>query len=300
MSASSAPIFPRKKRPTQTVRRGVVVALLALGLVLVTLSYQQGSSKKLRSVQLGVLQVVAPVEKGLSKAWEPVRSAYDWTASLLRATNENPRLRRRIDHLEERTAELQVAQDDNARMRKLLKLTNRGDLPANRNRVVGSVIARSPTALDRSVVVDVGSNEGVHVDDPVLVPGGLLGRVQDVSNTTATVALILNRAEAVSVVIEGRKAGGVMRAITADGGSPVMQLDYVAQAASVHVGDIVATSGWRSGPLQSIYPKGLPIGMVSSVGNVPTDLYKTVQVTPFADFDRIDEVVVLVKRGGAR
>jgi rod shape-determining protein MreC len=64
------------------------------------------------------------------------------------------------------------------------------------------------------------------------------------------------------------------------------------------VNDMVVTSGFASknGELRSVYPRGIPIGIVTNVGNDPADLHKTVQVTPFADFDRIDEVVVLVQR----
>lgn len=292
-------IFPRRRRPGRTVRRAVLVGLLALGLVLVTLSFRQGPAGSIHRTQHTAIEAVVPIERGLSRAWRPIRDAYDWTAALLRATDENPELRRRVAELEERTAELEMSKDEASRLRKLLRLEQRGDLPATRGRVAGSVIARSPTAIDRSIVVDVGESSGVRVDDPVLVPGGLLGRVEAVSGGSATVALILNRAEAVSVVVAGSNANGVARAVSGDGGSSAMQIDYVRQSASVHVGDLVATSGWRAGPLQSIYPRGLPVGVVSSVGNNPADLYKTVQVTPFADFDRIDEVVVLIRRRGA-
>ena len=77
-----------------------------------------------------------------------------------------------------------------------------------------------------------------------------------------------------------------------------MQLRFVKQSSKLDVNDQVVTSGFASknGELRSIYPKGLPIGYVSSVGNDPADLHKTVQVTPFADFDRIEDVMVLVQR----
>ncbi len=54
------------------------------------------------------------------------------------------------------------------------------------------------------------------------------------------------------------------------------------------------TAGWRSGRLTSLYPKGIPIGWVSSVEQVDTDLYKRVQVTPYADFSSLESVMVVV------
>ena len=50
------------------------------------------------------------------------------------------------------------------------------------------------------------------------------------------------------------------------------------------------------GTLASLYPRGIPIGKVTSVGQADTDLWKQVQVEPFADFDRVDAVLVLVKK----
>ena len=64
----------------------------------------------------------------------------------------------------------------------------------------------------------------------------------------------------------------------------------------VAVGDTIVTAGWRSSKLASLYPRGIPIGRVTSVGQADTDLWKQVQVEPFADFDRVDAVLVLVRK----
>jgi rod shape-determining protein MreC len=60
------------------------------------------------------------------------------------------------------------------------------------------------------------------------------------------------------------------------------------------------TAGWRSSKLASLYPKGIPIGTVTSVGQADTDLWKQVQVAPFADFDSLDAVLVLVRKDGQK
>jgi rod shape-determining protein MreC len=62
------------------------------------------------------------------------------------------------------------------------------------------------------------------------------------------------------------------------------------------VGDTIVTAGWRSSKLASLYPRGIPIGRVTSVGQADTDLWKQVQVEPFADFDRVDAALVLVRK----
>ena len=60
------------------------------------------------------------------------------------------------------------------------------------------------------------------------------------------------------------------------------------------------TAGWRTGRLESLYPKGIQIGRVTSVGQADTDLYKQVQVEPFADVGSLDAVIVLVPKDRIR
>ena len=72
--------------------------------------------------------------------------------------------------------------------------------------------------------------------------------------------------------------------------------DRVPKKLKVSVGDTIVTAGWRSNKLASLYPRGIPIGRVTSVGQADTDLWKQVQVEPFADFDRVDAVLVLVRK----
>ena len=59
---------------------------------------------------------------------------------------------------------------------------------------------------------------------------------------------------------------------------------------------MIVTSGFRSGALSSLYPRGIPIGSVTSVGQSDTDLYKQIQVDSFVDFPQLEAVIVLVKR----
>ena len=65
---------------------------------------------------------------------------------------------------------------------------------------------------------------------------------------------------------------------------------------------VTATGGWRSGTLASLYPKGIPIGVVTNVGSLQTDLYQQVQISSGVDFQSLDSVLVLVARDtdGAR
>jgi cell shape-determining protein MreC len=57
---------------------------------------------------------------------------------------------------------------------------------------------------------------------------------------------------------------------------------------------VIVTSGFRSGALESLFPRGIPIGTVTKVEPNELELYQRVHVKPFADLRRFDFVQVLV------
>jgi cell shape-determining protein MreC len=59
---------------------------------------------------------------------------------------------------------------------------------------------------------------------------------------------------------------------------------------------MVVTSGTTSERLQSIFPRGIPIGEISRVDTEDLDLYRKVHLKPFADFRRIDYLTVLTDK----
>ena len=127
---------------------------------------------------------------------------------------------------------------------------------------------------------------------PVVTADGLVGTVSRVSSRTARVTLLTDDQSAVSAVDLATDASGIVR--PGHGPRAPLRLDRVPKEAVVRVGDTVVTSGWRSSRLASLYPKGIRIGRVTSVGRTDTDLYTQVQVEPFADLTALEAVLVLV------
>lgn len=295
---SRGAVFPRR-RPSVPTRRAALAILIVLSMALITVSYRGGGV--LHGAQLVVLEAVSPIERGLSRAWDPIAGAWNWTGRVFTAANENPRLERENEQLREQLLIARQMEDDYDDVRRALNFDDRFRFPAGYDRTWAQVTVRQPGAVESSLVIDRGSSDGVRRDDPVMVTGGLIGKVLEVTDDQAVVGLLLDDAQRVSASVvslvpgEQSDAWGVLRTVSTEG-QPTMQLRFVKQGARVKEGDLVVTSGFASenGELRSIYPKGVPIGMVTSVGNDPADLHKTVQVTPIADFDEIEEVMVLL------
>ena len=151
------------------------------------------------------------------------------------------------------------------------------------------MVSREGVPWFRAVIVNQGSRAGVRLNAAVITPRGVAGRVVAVGPEAARVQLLLDRDCSAGVLIERSRVSGVVQGQVglADHGNTDLQLRYVAALADVVVGDTVVTSG-----LDGIYPKGLVVGVVRSVGP-PGGLFKDVVVAPSTAFDQMEEVLIL-------
>jgi rod shape-determining protein MreC len=141
------------------------------------------------------------------------------------------------------------------------------------------------------VQIDAGSSDGVRVDQPVVTDGGLVGRVTSVTGGTATITLIVDASSAVSAQVLPDGKFGVVRPKV--GNPNDMRLEYLDKNTKVEKGDLVITSGSTDEKLESLFPKGIPIGRVSRVDPDELDVYERIHIEPFADFKRMEFVQVL-------
>jgi rod shape-determining protein MreC len=235
-----------------------------------------------------------PFEIAAERVAQPFRDAYAWVDSLFAARSDAKRLKEENDQLRQQVIQNQFAVRENARLRGLLDFRDGPAYPRDYQGLGASVIARPAGAFAQAIVVAVGAKDGVAVNAPVVTEDGLVGLVTRVTSSTARVTLLTDEQLAVSALDVNSNAAGVVRHGRASAATLI--LDRVPKEAVVEVGDTVVTAGWRSSKLASLYPKGIPIGKVTSVGQTDTDPYKQVQVTPFASLSTLDAVLVLVRR----
>lgn len=284
-------------RTTATLRRRLVVGGLVLAsLVLVTLSFQQ-SSGPLARAQDAAASGLRPLQLAVDRVAEPFRDAWAWFDGLLDARSDAERLERENVALRQQIVRTELAVAENERLRALLRFRSRPAFPDGFDGVAAQVIARPAGSYAQSIVVAAGSKDGVRVDDPVVTEDGLVGRVTRVGSRQARVMLLTDDQSAVSALDPSTRATGIVR--RGQGPRAVLRLDRVPKEQRVRPGDTIVTAGWESPRLSSLYPRGIPIGSVTSVGQTDTYPYKQVQVQPFADFTSLDAVLVLVEKGRA-
>ena len=267
--------------------------LVLLSLALITVYFRESSGGFLHRTQSGGATILRPFEVVANRVARPFEDVYGYFHGLAVARSENARLRAQIERYRQLYGASASAIQENVDLRKALRYYDTAKYPEGYRPVFASVEARPLSQFDQAIVVAAGSKQGVRVHDPVVAAGSLVGEVTKVTSSMARVTLLTD-AEIAVAAKDVTGAAGLIRHGQGSGDSLI--LDHVSKDQVVHKGDIVVTSGILAGRLRSLYPKNIPIGLVTSVGRSEIELYMSIQVSPFVDFSTLDSVAILVSR----
>lgn len=276
-------------------RRAVLALLVVLSLVLLSAYFGEAPSGGLHSVQRGFLTVVSPIQDGANKALKPVRDLFGWFGSTLKAKSQNAELRKQLAKVREQLTAKQLGEGAYRELLKLYHLDNALNI-ADYRPVAATVIYQSPNIWYSTIEIDHGSSSGVRVNDPVIADGALIGKVTRVVSDGALVSLITDSEVEVTARISATGAPGIVQPEVGEPGRLLMQ--YLPSTNSVVPGDYVVTAGTISSQGDSLYPKGIPIGQVTSTSEQSG--FKSVEVSPLADLHGLDVVQVLTYSSGSR
>jgi rod shape-determining protein MreC len=278
---------------TAVKRRIVAGVLVLLSLVLITVYFREPASGGLHSVQSTGATVLRPFEVGANRIAAPFRDTYSWFAGLIDAKSENARLRAQLDQLRAEAFQNVNAAQQNDELRRQIHYVGLPRFPQDYRAVATDVISRPPSEFQQQIGIAAGSSSGIRVNDPVVTPDGLVGKISSVSGHTAQVTLLTDSDIHVSAIDVKTQAPGL---VSHGEGPSTLTLDRVLKSQVLHESDPIVTQGFKVGPLTSIYPYGIPIGTVSGATNSEVDLYWNAQVAPFVHFDSLRSVLVLVPK----
>jgi rod shape-determining protein MreC len=273
-------------------RRAVLTALLAVSLVLLTVYFSEPVSGGLHAIQRGAGEVLSPLEAGATRVFKPFSDLAGWVSDVASAKKQNKQLKAEVKNLHSELATLATNKREADQLRALAQVS--ANLPQNAKTVTARVIAHSPTVWYSTVDIDKGRNDGVRVNQPVITAGGLAGTVVSTTGGNARVALITDSSSAVAAEVMPTGVHGVVKP---EIGGKDLILDYIPKNSHVRSGQVVITSGFKSGELQSLFPRGIAIGTVGSVNADQLQIYQRVRVHPYAQLREIDFVQVVTNNG---
>ena len=187
---------------------------------------------------------------------------------------ENARLRQETYHAREGLQEL-------ARLHTLVRFDDKWDYPIVTARVVG----HNPGRFLTTMVINRGTEHGVHENMPVFSMNGLVGKVSKAAYNHSRVQLLIDPNLKLSVMDRRTRVVGFLESMEG------RRLTAMVPAhAGIHAGDTLVTSG-----LGGIFPKGIPVGTVKEVRKADLDVMRQMDVEPFQEFSILEEVFVMGK-----
>jgi rod shape-determining protein MreC len=278
-------------RSSALKRRIVVGILVLLSLVLITVSFRSSALDGVQGTAAGILQ---PFEVAADRVTRPFRDAAGWVRGLADAKSENKKLRAENEKLRQQLILDESAVQENVQLKAALNYQGPSSIK-NFHQVPAAVSVNPQSVIDQSVEIAAGSSSGVQVGNVVVASsGGLVGTVARVASHVSKVTLLTDDQSNVTAAdLTSPTAVGIVRSGGNQGGSLI--LDRVSKTKVVNVTDTIITAGTiGAGPLRSMFPRGIPIGSVSSESNNDINAFKTIQVDPLVDFTSLQSVIVLV------
>ena len=256
-----------------------VILLIAINIIVLSINKRHGDLPY--GIGRIAIYTIAPFQNAVTHSIRFVKNVWSQYFFLISVAKENENLKKALNYAigeNEKRNEIEIT---NYRLRKLLNFKKTIDhqvLPAE-------IVGKDPSPWYQAILIDKGKSDGVEKGQPVVIPEGIAGQVTEVLNNYSKVLLIIDQNSAVDALVQRTRARGVIKGDSTDR----YLFKYVLRKHDVKVGDTIVSSG-----LDGVFPKGLRIGYVSEVVKPSSGIFQDVTVAPFIDFEKLEEVLVLL------
>ncbi|WP_273478769.1 rod shape-determining protein MreC [Ignavigranum ruoffiae] len=270
-----------------------IIGLLLSGIAIVSLIAYSMTTPTNNVVLSAVNDTGAWVGRLFSEPVNVVVRFVNSVDTLINTFEENQQLKRSIDQVDQ----LQVRLSDlEAENEKLIQELDLKKVLSQFDTVSATVITRNPDQWMETLVINVGSKEGVKTDMAVMSGKGMIGRIVEVNPNSSKVLLLTSQQQNAGKVSarvqigDGKSANGIVSSFdTKTGYFKMTQIDPNAQ---IKVGDRVISSG-----LGGIIPSTLLIGEVASTKKDDYGLFQEVEIKPAGEMTDIRFVTVIIGSG---
>jgi rod shape-determining protein MreC len=228
-----------------------------------------------------VAEVLSPVQEGLANSKKSLSSFWENYLLIVNTSKENNVLKKQISRLESDLTTMEEIRKENLRLKRLLSYSDE----MSHQRVMAQVVGWDSANEFKVIRLNKGKNQGIKMMAPVITDHGLVGYVYRVTDNYADVLTILDQNNRVDVMIERTRTHGIVEGVF----NFKCALKYIMRNEPVEVGDKLITAG-----VGGIYPKGIKVGMITDISKENFGMTLSVEVIPSVDFDKLEEVLVLI------
>ncbi len=263
-----------------------------LGLILMTLiifvamGISAGGHVQGTFIEEGISLLISPVQKVVSSISNAIENSIQFLTEIRTLKKQTEELKVKVDELQEENRRLQELRSENERLRQMLDFKEKYD---DYEYVGAQVIAKEPGNWFNTFTIDKGIADGLKHKSVVMSSKGLVGYVYDIQKHSAKVMAIIDIDSSVSTLISRTRDTAVVQGDLARQSAGLCKMSSISKDADIVVGDTIITSG-----LGGIYPKGLLVGKIKEIKEMPHEISQEATIEPVVDFKRLEEVFVIL------
>ena len=258
---------------------GIIITIVILVLIVI-FSNREANTSFFENI---ANKLVMPMQNGLTYLKNKVSGNSTFFTDINNLKNENQELKEENSRLEQSLRELENIKTENETLKEYLGLTEKyGEYKT----VPAYIINKDISNYSKTIVINIGKNDGIEEKMTVIADEGLVGHVISVTDNTAKVRTIIDTSSSISCLMSTNKDSIVCKG-TLDSNSELKAM-YIPTDANLVQGDSVETSG-----LGGIYLKGIHVGTIKKIVNTKniTDRYALVETA--VDFSKLNTVLVI-------
>lgn len=257
---------------------------LAIIIILLGLFFSISAFRDIFGVRQAALSIFFPFQYAATAVVNSVLAVPTSIGNLTRLNADNNRLKEEVNQLKLKQLGFDKLEQENASLRQALRFQNTS--PYRYNLVAAQIIGRAPAPWFSIVEINKGVSAGIKKGEAVVAPGGVVGRIIEVGQLSAKVALLTDPTSSVAAACYESGDFGVVVGRSSD----KLNMKYVGALGKLKNGDRIVTSS-----VSKVFPPGILIGRVSQAAKREHDLFYQIEIAPAIDFAKLSEVFVVVK-----
>jgi len=270
-----------KNRKGEIIGIAVTVILLILLVILTNIE-----NSNLSYIENVANKLVNPVQNGLTYMKNKIHGNSSFFTNINDLKTQNEELKEKNSELEKTLREFETVKAENETLKEYLGLTEKY---SDYKTVAANVISRDISNYSKTIVINVGTKNGIKENMTVIASEGLVGYVISVTDTTSKVQTIVDSSSNTSSILSSTRDSVVCKGILGENSS--LKAVYIPTDSVVAQGDTVETSG-----LGGIYPKGIYIGKVTKVVNTSNLIDRYALVETAVNYNKLETVLVITNQ----
>lgn len=186
---------------------GITITIIVLIVLVLLTNIKLGS---ITGIQNAFSKLVMPVQNGLTYLKNKISGNNAFFEDINNLKSENENLRKENEELEEKLRELEIIKAENATLR---SYNNMSEKYADYTTVPAYIINKDISNLSDTMVINVGSNDGIRENMPVITTEGLVGYIISTTDKTSKVKPLIDPSTSVSSAMSTTRDGVIVKGI---------------------------------------------------------------------------------------